>query len=95
MASGKPTVGYTLFKYRSELAMKKARPMRLYRTKIDLTEELISRTFKNVKECSMEDLNAMSREMLFKQKLLKHIRTAAKNAKKTVKDVKNKMEETE
>ncbi|XP_030372373.1 uncharacterized protein LOC115622547 [Scaptodrosophila lebanonensis] len=65
----KPTVSYHLFMYRSELARRNARQLRLSATKIEITEELISRTVRNIKTCSVDDLKAVNRELLFKRKL--------------------------
>jgi len=45
----KPTVSYHLFLYREELARRNARQLRLSRTKIEITDELISKTVKNIK----------------------------------------------
>lgn len=73
-ATSKPTVSYTLFLYREELNRREASYLRLNKTKFMLTDELISKSFKNLKECSTADLKAISRELLFKKKLKRHIR---------------------
>ncbi|XP_051859569.1 uncharacterized protein LOC133844366 [Drosophila sulfurigaster albostrigata] len=77
----KPTVSYHLFLYREELARRNARQLRLSRTKIDITEELISRTVKNIKTCSMDDLKAVNRELVFKRKLRNRVSKLRKEAK--------------
>ncbi|KNC20656.1 hypothetical protein FF38_04814 [Lucilia cuprina] len=71
--SRKPTVSYTLFMYREELKRREARYLRLNKTKIVLTSELISKSVRNFKHCTAEDLKAITREMFFKKKLKKQI----------------------
>lgn len=71
--SSKPTVSYTLFMYREELKRREARYLRLNKTKVALTSELISKSVRNFKHCTTEDLKAITREMLFKKKLKKQI----------------------
>jgi len=44
----RPTVSYHLFLYRLELARRNARQLRLSRTKIEITDELISKTVRNI-----------------------------------------------
>ncbi|XP_064539294.1 uncharacterized protein LOC135429049 [Drosophila montana] len=78
----KPTVSYHLFLYRVELARRNARQLRLSRTKIEITDELISRTVRNLKSCSMDDLKAVNRELLFKRKLRHNVSKLRKQAKK-------------
>ncbi|KAL7734249.1 hypothetical protein ACLKA6_011916 [Drosophila palustris] len=77
----KPTVSYHLFLYREELARRNARQLRLSRTKIEITDELISRTVKNIKTCSMDDLKAVNRELIFKRKLRRNVSKLRKEAK--------------
>ncbi|EDV95591.1 uncharacterized protein LOC6558090 [Drosophila grimshawi] len=77
----KPTVSYHLFLYRVELARRQSRQLRLSRTKIEITDELISRTVKNIKTCSMDDLKAVNRELLFKRKLRHSVSKLRKQAK--------------
>ncbi|XP_030566889.1 uncharacterized protein LOC115766942 [Drosophila novamexicana] len=78
----KPTVSYHLFLYREELARRNARQLRLSRTKIEITDELISRTVRNIKSCSMDDLKAVNRELIFKRKLRHNVSKLRKQAKK-------------
>ncbi|KAM8710250.1 hypothetical protein ACLKA7_016963 [Drosophila subpalustris] len=77
----KPTVSYHLFLYREELARRNARQLRLSRTKIEITDKLISRTVKNIKTCSMDDLKAVNRELIFKRKLRRNVSKLRKEAK--------------
>ncbi|XP_050742661.1 uncharacterized protein LOC108035193 [Drosophila biarmipes] len=77
----KPTVSYHLFLYRVELARRNARQLRLSRTKIEITDELISNTVRNLKTCSMDDLKAVNRELLFKRKLRSNVSKLKKEAK--------------
>lgn len=65
----KSTVSYTLFLYREELRRSQTRFMRLNRTKISLTDKLISKSVRNLEKCSTEDLQAINRELMFKKKL--------------------------
>ncbi|XP_043646828.1 uncharacterized protein LOC122615785 [Drosophila teissieri] len=78
----KPTVSYHLFLYRVELARRNARQLRLSRTKIEITDELISNTVRNLKTCSMDDLKAVNRELLFKRKLRSNVSKLKKEAKR-------------
>ncbi|KAH8379449.1 hypothetical protein KR009_005082 [Drosophila setifemur] len=78
----KPTVTYHLFMYRVELARRNARQLRLSRTKIEITDELISKTVRNLKTCSMDDLKAVNRELQFKRKLRSNVSKLRKEAKK-------------
>ncbi|XP_017028412.1 uncharacterized protein [Drosophila kikkawai] len=82
MENVKPTVTYHLFLYRSELARRNARQLRLSRTKIEITDELISKTVRNLKTCSMDDLKAVNRELLFKRKLRHNVSKLKKEAKR-------------
>lgn len=81
MKSMKPTVSYQIYLYREELSRRNARQLRLSRTKIEITDELISRTVKNIKTCSMDDLKAVNRELVFKRKLSKNVSKLKKEAK--------------
>ncbi|XP_016972029.1 uncharacterized protein LOC108039509 [Drosophila rhopaloa] len=78
----KPTVTYHLFLYRVELARRNARQLRLSRTKIEITDELISNTVRNLKTCSLDDLKAVNRELLFKRKLRSNVSKLKKEAKR-------------
>ncbi|KAH8242203.1 hypothetical protein KR026_007930 [Drosophila bipectinata] len=78
----KPTVTYHLFMYRVELARRNARLLRLSRTKIEITDELISKTVRNIKTCSMDDLKAVNRELMFKRKLRNNVSKLKKEAKR-------------
>ncbi|KAH8410697.1 hypothetical protein KR222_006648 [Zaprionus bogoriensis] len=81
----KPTVSYHLFLYREELSRRNARQLRLSRTKIEITDELISRTVRNIKTCSMDDLKAINRELQFKRKLRSNVSKLRKEAKASAK----------
>lgn len=63
------TVTYTLFLYRQELKRTKQRYIRLNKTKITLTDELISKSIRNLKQCSEDDIETITRELLFQKKL--------------------------
>ena len=62
-------LSYTLFLYREELRRRNSQFMRLSKTKISLTDGLISKTLKQLPSCSAEQLQHVNREMAFKQKL--------------------------
>ena len=65
----KTSVSYTLFLYREELRRSQCSLKRLNRTKISLTDKLIKKSVRNLEKWSMEDLQAINREILFKKKL--------------------------
>lgn len=65
----KPSVSYTLFLYRLELKRPQMHYKRLNKTKLTLTDGLITKSFRNLKNCSADDLVAISREIVFKRKL--------------------------
>ncbi|XP_061400292.1 uncharacterized protein LOC133336014 [Musca vetustissima] len=67
--NSQPSISYTLFLYREELKRTKASFKRLNRTKISLTDKLISKSVRNLEKCSTEDLRVINRELLFKKKL--------------------------
>ncbi|XP_016972028.1 uncharacterized protein LOC108039508 [Drosophila rhopaloa] len=84
----RPSVGYLLFQYQSELTRRHAEPTRLSRTKIHIIDGLVSRTIRHMKHCSMEDLKACKRELVYKEQLrdqLKNMRrkrsSSASNSK--------------
>ncbi|KAM7356771.1 uncharacterized protein ACRADG_002405 [Cochliomyia hominivorax] len=72
-SANKPTVSYTVFMYREELKRRQARYLPLNKTKIVLTNKLISKSVRNFKHCTADDLKAITREMFFKKKLKKQI----------------------
>ncbi|XP_013116559.1 uncharacterized protein LOC106093943 [Stomoxys calcitrans] len=74
-------LSYTLFLYRQELSRREASYLHLNKTKFLLTDELINKSFRNLKQCSAADLKAISRELMFKKKLKRHIRRIRKLAK--------------
>ncbi|XP_061386734.1 uncharacterized protein LOC133321668 [Musca vetustissima] len=86
MSSSKPSVTYTLFLYREELQRREARHLRLNKTKFVLTDELISKSVRNLHECSRSDLRAISRELMFKKKLQRNIRRIHKLEKLGIKN---------
>ncbi|XP_037817869.1 uncharacterized protein LOC119607834 [Lucilia sericata] len=63
------SVSYTLFLYREELQRSQCRYKTLNRTKLSLTDKLITISVRNLKQCSMDDLRAINRELVFKKKL--------------------------
>ncbi|XP_075164693.1 uncharacterized protein LOC142237208 [Haematobia irritans] len=65
----KASIIYTLFLYREELKRRSVSFKRLSRTKISLTDKLITKSVRNLEECTTDDLRAINRELLFKKKL--------------------------
>ncbi|XP_017053198.1 uncharacterized protein LOC108096254 [Drosophila ficusphila] len=70
----RPSVGYLLFQYQSELTRRHAEPTRLSRTKIHIIDGLVNRTIRHMKHCSMEDLKACKRELVYKEQLRDQLR---------------------
>ncbi|XP_017028408.2 uncharacterized protein [Drosophila kikkawai] len=65
----RPSVGYLLFQYQSELTRRHAEPTRLSRTKINIIDGLVSRTIRHLKHCSVEELQACKRGLVYKEQL--------------------------
>ncbi|KAM7357143.1 uncharacterized protein ACRADG_002635 [Cochliomyia hominivorax] len=86
-SKSKSTVSYTLFLYREELRRSQSCSMRLNRTKISLTDKLISKSVRNLEKCSMEDLRAINREILFKKKLKYQIKRVKQLEKMGMKNI--------
>lgn len=72
------SISYMLFLYREELRRFNARFLKLSTMKIDITQELISKTVQNIAQCSVEDLEYLSREMVFKRKLRNQVQRMKK-----------------
>ncbi|KAH8302748.1 hypothetical protein KR044_010374, partial [Drosophila immigrans] len=70
----RPSVGYLLFQYQSELTRRHAEPTRLSRTKIHIIDGLVSRTIRHLKHCSVEELQACKRELVYKEQLRDELR---------------------
>ncbi|KNC20655.1 hypothetical protein FF38_04815 [Lucilia cuprina] len=70
----KPSVIYTLFLYRQELKRTQKHYKRLNRTKLTLTDGLITKTLSSLKNCTADDLRALSREIKFKNQLKSELR---------------------
>ncbi|XP_037817902.1 uncharacterized protein LOC119607864 [Lucilia sericata] len=85
-SKSKTTISYTLFLYREELRRTQSRFTRLNRTKISLTDKLISKSVRNLEKCSIEDLHAINRELLFKKKLKYQIQRSKQLEKLGVKN---------
>ncbi|XP_034483329.1 serine/threonine-protein kinase pakG [Drosophila innubila] len=71
----RPSVGYLLFQYQSELTRRHAEPTRLSRTKIHIIDGLVSRTIRHLKHCSVEELQACKRELVYKEQLRDELRS--------------------
>ncbi|SPP77567.1 uncharacterized protein LOC117579064 [Drosophila guanche] len=70
----RPSVGYLLFQYQSELTRRHAEPTRLSRTKINIIDGLVSRTIRHLKHCSVEELQACKRELVYKEQLREQLK---------------------
>ncbi|XP_030372371.1 uncharacterized protein LOC115622545 [Scaptodrosophila lebanonensis] len=85
--SDRPSVGYLLFQYQSELTRRHAEPTRLSRTKMHIIDGLVSRTIRHLKHCSVEELQACKRELVYKEQLrnqlhgMKRKRSSSRNSK--------------
>ncbi|TDG53326.1 hypothetical protein AWZ03_000141 [Drosophila navojoa] len=71
----RPSVGYLLFQYQSELTRRHAEPTRLSRCKIHIIDGLVSRTIRQLKHCSVEELQACKRELVYKEQLRNELRS--------------------
>ncbi|XP_017014261.2 uncharacterized protein [Drosophila takahashii] len=88
----RPSVGYLLFQYQSELTRRHAEPTRLSRTKIHIIDGLVNRTIRHMKHCSMEDLKACKRELVYKEQLrdqLKNMRRKRSSSSSSANGSKN------
>ncbi|KAH8242200.1 hypothetical protein KR026_007927 [Drosophila bipectinata] len=65
----RPSVGYLLFQYQTELTRRHAEPTRLSKTKIHIIDGLVSRTIRHLKHCSVEELQACKRGLVYKEQL--------------------------
>ncbi|ALC43053.1 CG15876 [Drosophila busckii] len=70
----RPSVGYLLFQYQCELTRRHAEPTRLSRTKMHIIDGLVSRTIRQLKQCSVEELQACKRELVYKEQLRDELR---------------------
>ncbi|XP_034110407.2 serine/threonine-protein kinase pakG [Drosophila albomicans] len=77
----RPSVGYLLFQYQSELTRRHAEPTRLSRTKIHIIDGLVSRTIRHLKHCSVEELQACKRELVYKEQLRDELRSQRSHRK--------------
>lgn len=66
-------VSYMLYLHRQELKKKNTVFIRKACTKLQLTQELITNTVKNVHKCTPNDLQILSRETIFKKNLARQI----------------------
>lgn len=83
----RPSVGYLLFQYQSELTRRHAEPTRLSRTKIHIIDGLVSRTIRHMKHCSMEDLRACKRELVYKEQLRDQLKNMRRKRSSSVNKV--------
>ncbi|XP_017863974.1 PREDICTED: uncharacterized protein LOC108614384 [Drosophila arizonae] len=81
----RPSVGYLLFQYQSELTRRHAEPTRLSRCKIHIIDGLVSRTIRQLKHCSVEELQACKRELVYKEQLRNELRSMRRKKNGTTK----------
>ncbi|KAM8710249.1 hypothetical protein ACLKA7_016962 [Drosophila subpalustris] len=79
----RPSVGYLLFQYQSELTRRHAEPTRLSKTKIHIIDGLVSRTIRHLKHCSVEELQACKRELVYKEQLRDELRSLRRHKNST------------
>ncbi|XP_075164167.1 uncharacterized protein LOC142236770 [Haematobia irritans] len=91
----KPSFGYSLFLYREELRRPKLRYTRLNKTKLTLTDNLIKKHAKNLKQCSIDDLQSISREIQFKKTLCHQLKRLQRLEKLGMYNMSPTMESTE
>ncbi|XP_043646826.1 uncharacterized protein LOC122615783 [Drosophila teissieri] len=84
----RPSVGYLLFQYQSELTRRHAEPTRLSRTKIHIIDGLVSRTIRHMKHCSMEDLKACKRELVYKEQLRDQLKNMRRKRSSSANNIK-------
>ncbi|XP_018788173.1 PREDICTED: uncharacterized protein LOC108968536 [Bactrocera latifrons] len=70
MDSEKSYLPYNIFVYRAELCRRRRKVITLNKMKIDITQELIANCSKKLWECDQEDIEAFSRQLSFRDKLL-------------------------
>lgn len=68
--SEKSYLPYNIFVYREELCRRRHNVITLNKMKIDITQELIVNCAKKLWECDQEDIEAFSRQLTFRDKLL-------------------------
>jgi len=85
----RPSVGYLLFQYQSELTRRHAEPTRLSRTKIHIIDGLVSRTIRHMKQCSLDDLRACKRELVYKEQLRDQLKNMRRKRSSSASNGKN------
>ncbi|KAH8379014.1 hypothetical protein KR009_002669 [Drosophila setifemur] len=65
----RPSVGYLIFQYQNELTRRHAEPTRLSKTKIHIIDGLVNRTIRHLNHCSVEELQACKRGLVYKEQL--------------------------
>ncbi|XP_013115157.1 uncharacterized protein LOC106092778 [Stomoxys calcitrans] len=94
-SKGKSSISYTLFLYREELKRRQVSFKRLSRTKISLTDKLITKSVRNLEKCTTEDLRAINQELLFKKKLKHQIKRIYNLEKLGIRNANPNLESTE
>ncbi|XP_065361819.1 uncharacterized protein LOC135955396 [Calliphora vicina] len=95
-SKSKTTFNYILFLYREELRRTESRFIRLTKTKISLTDKLISKSVRKLEKCSIEDLKAINSEIEFKKQLKNDIKRSRELEKLGLKNVNpNKLPSTD
>ncbi|KAH8379114.1 hypothetical protein KR009_003131 [Drosophila setifemur] len=88
-------VGYHLYLYRQQLSQKKVEYMRLSKAKYVITDTLLTKTVRNLKGCSVEELKTVNKQIVFRHKLKNQILRLRKLRSLGMKNPNPKMETTE
>ncbi|KAH8286326.1 hypothetical protein KR054_007049 [Drosophila jambulina] len=91
----KPSVGYHLYLYRQQLAQRNVEYIRLSKAKYCITDTLLSKTVKNLKGCSIDELKTVNNQIVFRHKLKHQILRLRKLKSLGIKNANPKMESTE
>ncbi|XP_034656004.1 uncharacterized protein LOC117893483 [Drosophila subobscura] len=88
-------VGYHLYLYRQQLARRNVEYMRLSKAKYCITDTLLTKTVRNLKACSVDELKTVNNQIVFRHKLKHQIRRLRKLQFLGIKNANPKMESTE
>ncbi|XP_020815728.1 uncharacterized protein LOC110189853 [Drosophila serrata] len=91
----KPSVGYHLYLYRQQLAQRNVEYIRLSKAKYCITDTLLSKTVRNLKGCSIDELKTVNNQIVFRHKLKHQIMRLRKLKSLGIKNANPKMESTE
>ncbi|XP_059221430.1 uncharacterized protein LOC131996027 [Stomoxys calcitrans] len=72
-ASTNSSIPYMLFVYREELRKSQARLLKLSKTKLNLTQEMVSYSVDHITEYNVDELITINRQISFTRKLKTHM----------------------